>query len=102
MESVAETVMVMAQQFWGQEETTHSPGHCMHTPVLTALCTLSSLTLQSMTQVRSALSVVREAVVMICAAARTMLHRPATLGFCSQRLSPIRKCFVDLNIKAQG
>lgn len=38
---------------------------------------------------------------VMCVVEGSMRNRPGTLGFCSKTLSPIRKCFVDLNIKAQ-
>lgn len=75
----------------------------MYSPVITALSTLSSLIPQSMAQkVFFALSIVTETVVMICAVAGSMLNRPGSLGFCSQRLSPIRKCFCGPEHKVSG
>lgn len=80
----------------------HSLGHLMHSTVLTALCTLPSLVLQSMTwTVWFALSLDEENEVMVIA--RSMHNRPGTPNFCSRMglVSPIGKCFVDLIIKAQ-
>ena len=82
MKSIAEMMMVMAQQSQGEEEPAPFVGHCMYSPVITALCTLSSLILQSMAQkVLFAPSIVTETVVMMCAVAGSMLNRPGTLAF---------------------